>query len=159
MTPAEEGRIMYSRWEAIGRALKKYVAVAGERGFADLGAGPAPALQGYKDAQGLLAYLHAGEGSDPERDLILADLVRAAQANDDRRCPLGLEFVERRVVIQQRFHYGVNVVGPACGFRQQRVQIDIARLGLFAVEMPLLTEQSDQATAAALGGGPNAATA
>ena len=73
---------MYSRWEEIGRALERCVEIAGERGFADLGAARAPSLRGYQGAGALLEHLHARAGSDPERDRLLAELVVAAKTSD-----------------------------------------------------------------------------
>src|SRR5437762_5732629 len=82
MTPAEGSRNVCSRWDEIGRALEKYVQVAGERGFADLGAERAPSLRSFANAREFLEYLHARAGSDPERDGMFAELVRAAKSND-----------------------------------------------------------------------------
>ena len=45
----------------------------------------------------------------------------------------------------------MNVVGAARGLRQQGMQIDVARLGFPAVEVTLLTEQSDQPPSAGVG--------
>ena len=74
-----------------------------------------------------------------------------AEADHHRRRPLGLELLERRVVVEQRFDERVHVVGATRRLRQQRVQVGVARLGLAAVEMALLAEQSDQPAAALVG--------
>ena len=54
-------------------------------------------------------------------------------------------------VVEQRLDERVHVVGAAGRIRQQRVQVGVAGLGLGAVEMTLLAEQSDQTAAALVG--------
>jgi DNA-directed RNA polymerase specialized sigma24 family protein len=68
-----------SRWEEIGRALRKYVDSAGERGLAALAAEHAPGLRVFRDAAALIEHLHARDGSDDERDRLLGELVVAAK--------------------------------------------------------------------------------
>ncbi len=74
-----------------------------------------------------------------------------AETDHDRRRPLGLELLERGVVVEQRLDERVHVVGASRRLGQQRVQVGVAGLGLGAVEMALLAEQSDQPAAARVG--------
>ena len=72
---------MCSRWEEIGRALEKCLERGG-RGFEELAAGRAPRLRGFNDPRAVLDYLHGRSGSDPERDVLLGELVTAAKTRD-----------------------------------------------------------------------------
>ena len=76
---------------------------------------------------------------------------QSAEADHHRRCPFGLELLERLVGIQQRFHEGMYVIGATGRLRQQGVQIDIAGLGFGAVKNALLAEHSDQSSSACIG--------
>lgn len=73
---------MCSRWKATECALQASVDAAGARRFQELAARAAPGLACFADARTLLAFLHASNGSDDERDRLLADLVTATQRRD-----------------------------------------------------------------------------
>ena len=76
-----------------------------------------------------------------------------AQTDHHRRSPLGLELLERFVGVQQGFNEWMYVIGSPRRVRQEGVQIDVAGLGLGAVEDTLLAEQSDQPASAGVGVG------
>ena len=67
------------------------------------------------------------------------------------RRPLALELFERHALVEQCLDERVHVVGATWRLRQQCMQVGVARLGLRAVEMALLAEQSDQPAAALVG--------